>query len=56
MKEVYEKPRPKGLGKPKALKLLIKNVRLRLLQRSRVLLTLPYLLTWLEPEPRNEGA
>jgi hypothetical protein len=21
-----------------------------------VLLTLPYLLTWLEPEPRNEGA
>jgi hypothetical protein len=55
MKEVYEKPRPKGLGKPKALS-PTRNVRLRLLQRSRVLLTLPYLLTWLEPEPRNEGA
>jgi hypothetical protein len=53
-KEVYEKPRPKGLGKPKALSANQKR-RLRLSQRSRVLLTLPYLLTWLEPEPRNEG-
>jgi hypothetical protein len=35
MKEVYEKPRPKGLGKPKALICLTRNVRLRLLQRSQ---------------------
>jgi hypothetical protein len=34
MKEVYEKPRPKGLGKPKALS-PTRNVRLRLLQRSQ---------------------
>jgi hypothetical protein len=39
-KEVYEEPRPKSLGKPKALSANQKR-RLRLSQRSRVLLTLP---------------
>jgi hypothetical protein len=53
-KEVYEKPRPKDLVSLK-LYLQTRRRRLRLSQRSRVLLTHPYLLTWLEPELRNEG-
>jgi hypothetical protein len=42
-KEVYEKPRPKSLGKPKALSANQKRAA-KAFARSRVLLTLPYLL------------